>query len=314
MIEQFADPQHLAEILASTIRIATPVAFAALGGVLSERSGVYNIGLEGMILAGAFGAAAGSYAAGSPAVGLLMGVLCGLVAGALLALLAIRFRVNQLVAGIAINLLLAGLTAFGSRLVFGERAGGARVEGLAPAEIPLLSDLPIVGPAFFAQDPLVYLLVALTISGWWWLFRTGSGLDLRATGENPRAADTAGIAVFRTRYLAVMISGALAAAGGCHLVLSQVYLFSEGMSAGKGFIALAAIILGRWSPVGAILAALLFGFCDTMQLRLQFANPDVPYQVFLIIPYAAALIALVGLVGKSRPPASIGLSYDRETR
>lgn len=314
MIEQFADPQHLAEILASTIRIATPVAFAALGGVLSERSGVYNIGLEGMILAGAFGAAAGSYAAGSPAVGLLMGVLCGLVSGALLALLAIRFRVNQLVAGIAINLLLAGLTAFGSRLVFGERAGGARVEGLAPAEIPLLSDLPIVGPALFAQDPLVYLLVALTISGWWWLFRTGSGLDLRATGENPRAADTAGIAVFRTRYLAVMISGALAAAGGCHLVLSQVYLFSEGMSAGKGFIALAAIILGRWSPVGAILAALLFGFCDTMQLRLQFANPDVPYQVFLIIPYAAALIALVGLVGKSRPPASIGLSYDRETR
>jgi len=153
---------------------------------------------------------------------------------------------------------------------------------------------------FIYEDPLVYLLFALTFFGGWWLFRTNTGLQLRSVGKNPRAADAAGVPVFLIRYAAVTVSGALAALGGCYLVLSQVYLFAEDMSAGKGFIALAAIILGRWSPVGALMAAILFGFFDATQLRLQFATPEVPYQIFVILPYVVSLIALVGFAGLVR--------------
>jgi len=313
-MEFLPDPQQVSDVISSSLRLATPIAFAALGGVFSERSGVYNIGLEGMILAGALGAAAGSFITGSPMIGLTVGVICGAISGFLLSILTIRFRVNQLVAGIALNLVLAGLTAFLARLIFGDRAGGAQVNGFSSIEIPFLKDIPIIGPVLFNQDPLIYLLFALTIFGSWWLFKTNLGLQLRAVGENPRAADAAGVPVFRIRYFAVVISGALAALGGCHLVLSQVYLFSEGMSAGKGFIALAAVILGRWSPKGALLAALLFGFCDAMQLRLQFASPEIPYQIFVILPYLVSLIALVGFVGLVRAPQSVGLAYDREAR
>ena len=313
-MEFLLNPTALGDLLASSIRLGIPIAFAALGGVFAERSGTYNIGLEGMILAGALGAAVGSFVTGSPIVGLGAGILCGLLSGFLLGILTIRFKVNQLVAGIAVNLLLAGFTAFLSRIVFGDMAGGARVEGFRMLDLGLLSEIPVIGPALFSQDPLFYLLAALTVSGWFWLFRTNAGLDLRAVGENPRAADVAGVPVFTYRFAAIAVSGAIAALGGVHLVLSQVYLFAEGMSAGKGFIALAAIILGRWSPAGAVIAAFFFGFCDAMQLRLQFSNPDVPYQVFLIIPYVASLIALVGFVGKVRAPAAIGLAYDREKR
>jgi len=314
MIEILTNPDQLGDILSSSLRLATPIAFAALGGVFAERSGVYNIGLEGMILAGAFGAAAGAFVTGSPIAGLMVGVICGALGGALLAVLAIRFRVNQLVAGIAINLLLAGLTAFAARLVFGDRMGGAQVPGFSIIQLSTLSEIPVLGPVLFAQDPLVYLLLLLTGISSWWMFHTGKGLDLRAVGENPRAADSAGVPVFRVQYLAVILSGALAALGGCYIVLSQIYIFTEGMSAGKGFIALAAIILGRWSPGGALLAALFFGFCDAVQLRLQFANPEVPFQMFLILPYAASLIALVGIVGRVRAPAAVGQPYSREAR
>lgn len=313
-MEFLMDATALSDILSSSVRLGIPIAFAALGGVFAERSGVYNIGLEGMILAGALGAAGASYTTGSPTIGVFAGIICGLLSGLLLGLLTIRHKVNQLVAGIAINLLLAGLTAFLSRLIFGEKAGGARVNGFTSLDIPLLSDIPIIGKALFGQDPLFYLLVIITLTGWWWLFKSNAGLDLRATGENPRAADVAGIPVFRFRYIALAASGAIAALGGVHLVLSQVYLFAEHMSAGKGFIALAAIILGRWSPLTAVLAAFFFGFCDAMQLSLQFDNPEVPYQAFLLLPYVASLIALVGFVGKVRAPASVGKLYDREAR
>lgn len=294
------DPVTLIAVADATLRLATPLGFAALGGVLSERAGLYNIGLEGMILAGAFGAAAAAFATGSALAGLVGGVVCGFASGLILGLLAIAFRVNQLIAGIAVNLALAGLTAFLSRVVFGERAGATRVEGF---------DAVLLG-----QDPLVLGLFACAGGLWLWMFRTDAGLGLRAVGENPRAADVAGLPVARIRYAAIAVSGGLAALGGCHLVLAQVYLFSEGMSAGRGFIALAAVILGRWSPTGALAAALLFGLCDATQLRLQFANPEVPYQAFLILPYAAALVALVIFAGKVRPPSAVGQVYEREAR
>jgi len=304
----------LGDVLAGTARLGTPLAFAALGGVIAERGGLYNIGLEGQILAGALGAAAGSFATGSALIGLGCGVICGLISGLFLGYMSIRLRINQLVGGIALNLLLAGLTAFLSRQIFGAQAGGARVEGFTQIHIPLLSDIPVLGPSLFSQDPLFYLLIGVAILAWYWLMKSHKGLDLRAVGENPKAADLAGVPVFRMQYLAISVSGALAALAGVHLVLAQVYVFAEGMSAGKGFIALAAIILGRWSPIGAVCAALFFGFCDAAQFKLQFSSPEVPYQLFLILPYIASLIALVILGAKASAPASVGLPYDREHR
>lgn len=314
MIDLLPNSDQFGELLSSSIRLGTPIAFASLGGVLAERSGVYNIGLEGMILAGAFGAAAGAFMTGSATIGLFCGLTCGILGGAVLSILTIRYRVNQLVAGIALNLVLAGLTSFLARLVFGDGAGGTQVAGLPRIHFPTLSDVPVLGPVLFGQDPLVYFLFGVAFFGSWWLFRTNSGRALRAVGENPRAADAAGVSVFANRYIALLVSGGLAALGGCHLVLAQVYLFSEGMSAGKGFIALAAVILGRWSPLGALTAALFFGFCDALQLRLQFTSPETPYEVFVVLPYVASLVALVWLVGLVRAPASVGLPYDREFR
>jgi ABC-type uncharacterized transport system permease subunit len=314
MIHFFPDADVVVALLAASIRLAVPVAFATLGGVVAERSGVYNIGLEGMILTGALGSAIGSYATGSPWGGLFAGVLSGALNGLLLALLAVTFRVNQLVAGIAINLFCLGLTGFLSRAVFGVSGGIHQVAGFAVTSIPGLSSIPIIGQVLFAQDPLVYALFGLVTFTWAALFLTPVGLSLRATGENPRAADSAGVNVVATRYIALTISGGLAALGGCHLVLSQVFVFSEGMSAGKGFIALAAIILGRWHPGWATLAALFFGFCDAAQFRLQFAIPDVPYQIFQILPFVAALVALVSFTGRTSQPEAVGKIYVRENR
>jgi simple sugar transport system permease protein len=310
----FTDPALLADFLMTSLRLSVPIVFAAVGGVLSERSGVYNIGLEGMILAGAFGAAVGAYFAGTPFAGVVVGIALGMLAALILAVLSVSLGVNQIVAGIAINVLMLGLTAFLSRVVFEGQANTMTLAGFKPIALPLLSEIPIVGPVLFRQDLLVYLMYVLVAAAYWLLFHTRWGLNIRAVGENPRAADTAGISVPRLRYAAVLASGGIAGLGGCYIVLSQVFLFSEHMSAGKGFIALAAVILGRWSPLGALLACLLFGACDALQLRLQFANPEVPYQAFVILPYAVSILALIGLVGKPTPPAAVGLHYRREAK
>jgi simple sugar transport system permease protein len=238
----------------------------------------------------------------------------GMAGGLLLALLAITFRVNQLVAGIAINLLFAGLTAFLARSLFYPQQGNNTVPGFSAVDIPGLASLPFLGEAIFKQDPLFYAMAILALLTTFVVYCTHWGLSLRATGENPRAADSAGVNVTLARFVALALSGGFAALGGCHLVLAQVYVFSEGMSAGKGFIALAAIILGRWHPLGAVAAALFFGLCDALQLRLQFSNPNVPYQIFLILPYAASLIALTWFTGRDRQPAAAGNLYDRESR
>lgn len=313
-MEFLLNASSMTDFLATALRLSIPVAFAALGGVLAERSGVYNIALEGLILTGAFGAALGAFMTGSPLGGIAVGLAAALCTAALLSLLAVTLKVNQIVAGIAINLLVLGLTAYLARLAFGQSAAARALPGFAPVPVPVLSEIPVIGPVLFAQDPLVYLLYATVPALAWMLARTPVGLRIRATGENPAAADAAGVPVFLLRHLAVLGSGVLAGMGGCYLVLTQVFLFTEHMSAGKGFIALAAVILGRWSPVGAVLAALLFGFFDALQLRLQFANPGVPYQVFVVLPYVASILALVGLYGRYRPPAAVGVPYRREQR
>jgi len=304
----------IADILRTSLRLTIPIAFAAVGGVLSERSGIYNIGLEGMMLAGAFGAALGVFLTGMPIVGLALGILIGMFGALILVYLAIALGINQIVCGIAINILFLGLTSYFARLILGHGATTTTLPGFHALAIPGLSRIPLIGPVLFDQDPLVYLLYLLAPAVYWMLYHTTWGLNVRATGENPGAADSAGVPVFVVRYSCVLASGALAGIGGAYIVLAQVFVFTEHMSAGKGFIALAAVILGRWNPLGAVAASFFFGFCDALQLRLQFANPSVPYQIFVALPYVASILALIGFYGRVRPPASVGLTYRRESK
>ncbi len=314
MIDILFDLRLLTDFLSTSLRLSVPLVFAAIGGVLSERSGVFNISLEGMILAGAFGAAVGAFFLNDPFGGLLIGILFGMAAGVVLAGMGVSLGVNQIVAGIAINLFVLGITAFLSRIVFGAQANTLQLPGFRAFSLPVLSAIPIVGPVLFGQDLLVYVMFASVLAVHMFLYWTPWGLAVRAVGENPAAADSAGISVNTVRYACVIAGGAFAGMGGCYLVLSQVFLFSEHMSAGKGFIALAAVILGRWTPGGAMLACLLFGFFDALQLRLQFTYQEIPHEFFVMLPYVISILALVGLVGKPQPPAAVGRHYRREAK
>jgi general nucleoside transport system permease protein len=305
MINFFSD------YLASSLRLAVPLAFAGLGGLFSERSGVLNIALEGMLLTGAFTSAAATFYTGNVWIGVIAAIIVGGLTGLLHAFLSVTLHVNQLVSGLAINLVASGLTSFLSRLVF---SGGnaQRVAGINPITIPILADTPIVGNLLFRQDVLVYLLFLLVFISSYILFHTSPGLTLRAVGEHPSAADTSGISVQMVRYLAVVTSGCLAGLGGAYLCLVQVKYFAEGMSAGKGFIAIAALIFGRWNPIGTVLACLLFGATEALQLRIQALGANLPYQFLIMLPYAIALFALVGKKNKSTPPTALGIPYLRQ--
>ncbi|MGE0846767.1 MAG: ABC transporter permease [Flavobacteriaceae bacterium] len=313
-MESIFNLHMLGDFLSTSLRLSVPLVFAAIAGVLSERSGVFNIALEGKMLAGAFGAAVGAFMFDDPYAGIVVGMLFGAMAGACLAVLGVTFGVNQIVTGIAINIFVLGITAFLSRVVFGAQANTLKLPGFPRFEMPILSDIPLIGSVLFSQDLLVYVMVLCVVLVHLFFYRTRWGLQVRAVGENPSAADSAGVSVAGVRYCCVIAAGAIAALGGCYIVLSQVFLFSEHMSAGKGFIALAAVILGRWTPVGALLACLLFGFFDALQLRLQFNYQEVPHEFFQMLPYLISILALVGLVGKPTPPAAIGRFYRREAR
>ncbi|MFE1748882.1 ABC transporter permease [Coleofasciculus sp. H7-2] len=301
------------DYLIASLRLSVPLAFAALGGLFSERSGVLNIGLEGMLLSGAFASAAGAFFTGNVWLGMLLAIIVGGLVGLLHAYLCITWRVDQLVSGLAINLTAAGLTSFWSRVLF--NSGQAQqLPGIQIIGIPGLQNIPIIGNFLFNQDPLIYLLFLLIPLSTYVLFRTSLGLSLRAVGEYPRAADTAGVSVTKVRYVAVTLSGCLAGLGGAYLTLVHVRFFVEDMSAGKGFIALAALIFGRWHPVSTALACLLFGATEALQLRIQAFNLNIPYQFLVMLPYVIALLALVGLAGKSTPPGALGVPYIPESR
>lgn len=304
------DLSFFTDYLVSSLRLSVPLAFAALGGLWSERSGVLNIALEGMLLSGAFASAAAAFYTKSVGLGLLAAVFVGGLVGLLHAFLCVTLRVDQLVSGLAINLAAAGLTSFWARILFNS-GEATQLPGLDAIAIPGFAKIPILGAVLFQQDILVYFLFLLVPVSAYLLFYTSWGLSLRAVGEAPRAADTAGISVELVRYVAVIVSGSLASLGGAYLALVYVKFFAEGMTAGKGFIALAALIFGRWHPVSAVLACLLFGATEALQLRIQAFNPDVPYQFLTMLPYAIALLALVGLAGKSKPPAALGVPYIR---
>jgi len=303
----------LSDYLFSTLRLSVPLAYAALGGLWSERSGVLNIGLEGMMLTGAFTSAAVTFSTGGNLwLGVLATVLVGAMVGLLHAFLCITLRIDQLVSGLAINLSAAGLTAFLSRLVFTQKTVQELPE-MGAIALPLFHQLPILGSLLFHQDPLVYLLFLLVPLSSYILFHTSLGLGLRAVGEHPRAAATSGISVYRVRYFSVILSGILAALGGAYLVLVHVRFFTEGITAGRGFIALAALIFGRWHPLATVLACVLFGATDALQFRIQALNLHIPYQFLMMLPYAIALLAMVGLAGKSTPPAALGSPYHKES-
>jgi ABC-type uncharacterized transport system permease subunit len=300
-------------LIASTIRLSTPLILAALGGLYSERSGVINIALEGMMLAGAFTAAAVTVFAHSSLVGVLAAVLAGILVAALHAVATINYRADQVVSGTAINILFLGVPALLSGALF-ESTGATRQ--LSKDEV--LPDLMIFSPenspvlaSVFNQKPIVYLAFLAVAVSVYVLYRTPFGLRLRAVGENPEAADTAGVNVTRMRYAGVLISGALAALGGAYLSIGQSSQFTRNMTAGRGFIALAALIFGKWHPVGALLACLLFGLAEAVSIRMQ-GTVNIPNQFILMIPYVLTIVMLAGLIRRADPPKALGVAYAKE--
>jgi simple sugar transport system permease protein len=294
-----------APFLEATVRMATPLALAALGETIVERAGVINIGLEGTIIAGAFAAFVAAEAAGAGA-GFAVAALAGLTTGALFAALTVSVRADQIITGTAITLLALGLTGTLYRGLYGTTGAAVAIPTTAPLAVPVLAGLPFIGRALFAQPPITYLLYAAVPAVWWWMRRTHAGLALRAVGENPAAAVAAGISPARVRWIAILAGGALGGLCGGTLVLAQAGTFAEGMSAGRGFIAIAIVALGRWHPAGAALAALLFGAASALQFVFQARGWTLPYQLFLAFPYLLTLLALAGAAGRAAAPAALG--------
>jgi ABC-type uncharacterized transport system permease subunit len=284
----------------STIRLSTPLILAALGGLFSERSGVINIALEGMMLAGAFTAAAMTYATGNPWMGLLSALVAGVGVAAILAVACVRYRADHVVVGTAVNILMIGLPGFLSGAFF-----------LSSGSTP---QLPIHQLIPRAPIVMAFALVPLT---WYVLYRTPFGLRLRAVGENPEAADAAGIDVAKIRYTGVLLSGALAAMGGAYLSTGQSSLFTRNMTSGRGFIALAALIFGKWKPTQTMLACLFFGFTEALTIQMQGvvklpSGEDIPVQFIQMMPYVLTIVVLAGFIGHSRPPRALGRAYEKE--
>ncbi len=289
----------------STIRLATPLIFAGLGGLFSERSGVINIALEGLMLAGAFTGAVITYEAGNPYLGLLAGMAAGGALAFVYAVACIKFQADQVVSGMAINFLMIGLPALISGAIYDSSGSTPQID-----KVNLL-------PEYFNRLSLASILAfALVPVCWYVLYKTPFGLRLRATGENPAAADAAGINVIRLRYFAVIISGVLAAAGGAYLSIGQSSLFTRNMTAGRGYIALAALILAKWKPVPVLLACLFFGFTEALTIQLGniklASGENIPIQFIQIIPYVLTIIVLAGFIGLSRAPKSLGIPYRKE--
>jgi ABC-type uncharacterized transport system permease subunit len=297
--------------LAATVRTATPLALAALGEVVVERAGILNISLEGVILSGAFGALVGA-THGGLAGGFGCAIASGVVMATVFALCTVVWlRADQIITGTAITLLAVGLTGTLYRIIYGATGAALTIPTAGPIAIPGLSSVPIIGPALFAQPFTTYLLFVFVPAVWWWMFRTHAGLALRAVGESPDAAEASGIRPARVRFLAILFGGALGGLAGGTLVLSQVGTFAENMSAGRGFIAIAIVVLGRWHPVGIAIAALVFGAASALQFLLQAAGLDLPYQIFLALPYVLTLAALAGVAGKVTAPAALARVRDR---
>ncbi len=293
-------------LIFSAIRLATPLIFAALGGMFSERSGIINIALEGLMLAGAFTAAVTTYELHNPYLGFVSGLAAGAFVAVIYAVAVIKFEANQVVAGMAINFLMLGLPQLISGAVYDSSGSTPQI------------DKAYLLPEFFNRLSIASILAFLLIPLCWYvMYKTPFGLRLRAVGENPAAADAAGVNVIKLRYSAVILSGILAAAGGAYLSIGQSSLFTRGMSAGRGFIALAALILAKWKPVPVLFACLFFGFTEALSIQIQGAiklpsGEDIPVQFIQVIPYVLTIIVLAGFIGLSRAPKALGIPYSKE--
>ena len=299
----------LVGMLASSLRMCTPIALGALAGILCEKSGVVNIGIEGMMLAAAaFGFGANLFFK-NIWVGLLAAILVGGLMAVLHAVMCIRFKTDQMISGTAINILAVGASGFLRRayLVKAYFVG----QTLPIIKIPLLSQIPVLGTLFFRSQPIVYIMLLLVPVVYFVLYYTPWGLRTRAVGEHPRAADTVGVNVFKVRYVNVIVAGMIAGLAGAWFSLETVGSFEDVMTGGKGFIALAAMIFGNWSPIGAFMGALLFGFADALQIKLQILNVPLPYQFLGMAPYLLTMVVLAGLVGRTMPPAADGKPYEK---
>ena len=304
-----ADPvavSALAAFLEATVRIATPLGLAAVGETVTERSGVINIGIEGAMLCGALASALAAVATSSTIAGFGAGIAAGVAVAAVFAYFAIRLRADQIVVGTAITLGATGLTGAVYRAAFGAAGAALTVPTVTPSNALGLGNIPVIGPMIFHQTPPTWILFIVAPLAWYVLARTQAGLALRASGEAPLAARAAGLRVNRIRFLATLFGGAMAGLAGGTLVLAQAGTFAERMTAGRGFIAIAIVVLGRWNPLGALAAALVFGAASALQYAFQALGLDVPYQFFLMAPYVATLLALAGAFGRARAPEALG--------
>ena len=307
------DAALVIDFLSATVRIATPILMAAMGGILIERAGTFAVGLEGMMLSGAFSGVVGAYLSGSIVMGLVAACVGGLVFGVIIAIATTRFDTEHMVTGLAANLLALGFTSFALRTVIGRgQAPVIHTPLLESIPIPFLSDIPVLGALLFRQPPLTYLAFAAVVAIALFLRRTRGGLLLTASGENPLAVFAAGTDPIRVRFTALLAGGVFAGLAGAVLSLQQVGTFTDGMTGGRGYMALAAVIVGRWLPLGTLAGCIMFGATEALQLRVQAFNLPVSSYVIQMVPYLATLLVLAGLGRTARLPAAIGQPFRRD--
>ena len=308
------DSTFISNLLLATVRMAVPLIFIATAELYSERAGMVNIGLEGLAAIGSLVGFLMCYITGSAWIGILCGALAGILVNMIYAFATVTLCANHTVYGMAINIFAPALASFINRIYFGAGSQLNQIKLMNTVNIPCLKDIPLIGSLLFNQTPMVYLAFALVIFTSIFFNRTKAGLNYKAVGEHPKAAATLGIPVIRIKYLSCVICGALCGIGGAYLTTCYSNTFTEGNIAGRGFIGLAAVIFGRWTAVGVMLACLFFGFCDALQIRLQVMSIGIPYQFFQMIPYVATIIVLSILGGKKSGPAAKGQPYRPEER
>ena len=304
----------MTSFLAATVRMATPIALAGLGETISERAGISNIGVEAIMLSGSYFSFVAMFQTQNIFLGLLFGMLGGLAASLMHAYLSIRCKADQTIAGLALNFLFLGLTSFLFLMQFGKTTTLPSIAIIKRVRVPLLSRIPILGEALFNQDPFVYLLLFAVLLLLVVFYKTEWGVILKAVGENPRAADTAGLPVELVRYSAAVANGMLGGLGGAYLSLAKLGFFQENLTSGKGYIALVAVILGRRNPLGVFTAAMVIGAAEALQIRLQTMGSTIPSQVFTMLPYVITILVLFFSIGKRNDPAALGVAYERDKR
>ncbi len=294
-------------LLAGAIRVTIPIGFAALAGMISERAGVINMGLEGMMLIGAFFSVVGSYITGSPWIGLIFAMVSGAMIGLLMSVFAIGFKCEHMLTGVAANLLASGLTVVLLQMIWNTRGKSEAVNGLGVVSVPVINKIPIIKDLIGTISPLFYILVALMLIVWFVLYHTPIGLRIRVVGDNPFMAGSMGVKVYRIQYACMALSGALAGLGGAYLSIGDINMFSKGMVAGRGYIALSMVILGGWHPVGVVVSGLVYGVAQSLQFRIQ--SVKIPAQLVQMLPYLVTILVLFFVRSKNKAPAMEGVHY-----